>query len=144
MAKHSGILAVRTPWTVWKGKKIWHQKMSPPGWKVSNMLLGKSRGQLLIAMKWWDSITNSMYMNLSKLWEILKDRGAWRAEVHRVAKSWTQRGDWKTTTINLESTFIAFYIKFCSMCIAVSWLGFSQAATQKPKEVLVGCFFYED
>ena len=30
MANHSSILASRTPWTVWKGKKIWHQKMSPP------------------------------------------------------------------------------------------------------------------
>ena len=49
MANHSSIPATRTPWTVWKGKKIWHQKMSPPGWKVSNMLLGKRGGQLLIA-----------------------------------------------------------------------------------------------
>ena len=37
------------PWIVWKGKKIWHQKMSSPSQKVCNMLLGKSRGQLLIA-----------------------------------------------------------------------------------------------
>ena len=41
VANHSSFLAIRTPWTVWKGKKIWHQKMSSPGWKVSNMLLGK-------------------------------------------------------------------------------------------------------
>ena len=32
MANHSSILASRTPWTVWKGKKTWHQKMSPPRW----------------------------------------------------------------------------------------------------------------
>ena len=49
MATHSSILASRIPWTVWKGKKIRHWKMSPPGWKVSNMLLRKRRGQLLIA-----------------------------------------------------------------------------------------------
>ena len=43
MANHSSILASRTPWTVWKGKKIWHWKMSPapPGWSMSNMLLAK-------------------------------------------------------------------------------------------------------
>ena len=48
---HSRILAKRTPWTIWKGKKIWHQNMSPPGKKISNMLLGKNRGQFLIAPK---------------------------------------------------------------------------------------------
>ena len=35
------------------------------------------------------SITDSMDMNLSKLWETVGDRGAWRAAVHVVAKSWT-------------------------------------------------------
>ena len=42
MANHSSILALRTSWTVFKGKKIWHWKMSSPGWKVSNMLQGRA------------------------------------------------------------------------------------------------------
>ena len=41
-------------------------------------------------LRWLDSITDSAGMNLSKLWEIVKDRGAWHATVCRITKSWTQ------------------------------------------------------
>ena len=60
------------------------------------LMLGKIEGKrrrVWQRMRWLDSITDSMNMNLSKLREMVKDRGAWHVAVHGVAKSQTKLSD---------------------------------------------------
>ena len=56
-------------------------------------------------MIWYHYFADSMDMNLSKLWEIVKDREAWPAAVHGVAKSQTWLSDWTTTTKDSSKHF---------------------------------------
>ena len=68
---------------------------------------GRRRGQQ--RMRWLDGIIHSMAMSLSKLWEMVKNRKAWRVAVHCITKSQTRLSNWTTIYIYIYKISQSWY-----------------------------------
>ena len=104
--------------------KLKHQYFGHLMWRTDSLektlMLGRIEGRRRSGwqrIRWWDGVTDSMDMSLSRLWQLVIDREAWHATVHGVTKRQTQLSDWT----ELNWIWVTLKQDFSTLALLTFW-----------------------